>query len=182
MVSASPLSHSKQGQLQHPISSGPSPDKYWVISNHGDLRTPLQHIHRKQCMGHGSTFDVLGLQSSHLGAKRELLSFHLSIFIWQQSNLIWPLHLRAVTHGCSTPPQGCYKALISTSTVLQKQPSLPSVQPNLTVTTMRAEGKAGGALIQTMENQPTLNVLLMIRSVQTVNYFLTQSDTSTFDT
>lgn len=57
-----------------------------------------------------------------------------------------------MTHGCTTPLQGCYKALISTGTVLQKQPSLAGVQPNLTVTTMRAEGKAGGALIQTMEN------------------------------
>lgn len=37
--------------------------------------------------------------------------------------------------------------------MLQKQASLPGVQPNLTVTTMRAEGKDGGALIQTMENR-----------------------------
>lgn len=62
------------------------------------------------------------------------------------------LHLRAVIHGCSTPRQGCYKSLISTGTMLQKQPSLPDVQTSLTVTTMRVEGKAGGALIQTIEN------------------------------
>lgn len=103
-------------------------------------------------MGHGSTSDVLGIQSSHLWAKRELPSFHLSIFTGQQSNLIWPLHLRAVTHGCSTPLQGCYKALISTGTMFQKQPSFPDVQPNLTAT-VRAEGKAAGTLIQTMENR-----------------------------
>lgn len=36
--------------------------------------------------------------------------------------------------------------------MLQKQPSLPDVQPNLTVTTLRVEGKAGGAVIKTMEN------------------------------
>lgn len=36
--------------------------------------------------------------------------------------------------------------------MLKKQPSLPDVQPNLTVT-MRAEGKAGGALIQTTETE-----------------------------
>lgn len=55
-------------------------------------------------------------------------------------------------YGCTTPLQGCYKALISTGTKLQKQPSLPDVQPNLTVTTLRVEGKARGAVIKTMEN------------------------------
>lgn len=114
----------------------------------------LQHIHSKQCMGHGSISYVPGLQSSHPGAKRELLSFHLSSY--DKSNLIWPLHLKPVIHGCSTPLQGRYKALISTGTMLQKQPSLPDVQSNLTVTTTRAEGKAGGALIQTMESTEIL--------------------------
>lgn len=51
-----------------------------------------------------------------------------------------PLHCRAATKH-SFP-----------EVLLKKQPSLPDVQPNLTVT-MRAEGKAGGALIQTMETE-----------------------------
>lgn len=110
----------------------------------------LQHIHSKQCMGHGSTSDVPGLESSHPGAKRA--AFLPSVFVAQQPNLIRPLHLRAVIHACSTPLQDCYKALISTGTMLQKQPNLPDVRPNLTATTLRAEGKAGGALIQTREN------------------------------